>query len=185
MLTVQRPTGVPGYAQALGWDVTEWPSGKIISKDGVTGGYHTFIGFNPESRVGVVLLSNAATVAGSDDIARHVLLGTPVTVFVPPLPPPRARHAIVLPPDSLKRYVGDYRLAPQVVIAVTREGDHLFAQATGEQRYEIFPETPTDFFSSVADVQASFDLDPGGRVLAVVLHKYGRDHRATPIASAP
>ena len=181
MLMVQRPTGTPSYAQALGWDVTEGASGKIISKTGLTGGYHSYVGFDPETRVGVVVLTNAATVAGSDDIARHILLGLPVTVFLPPLPPPPTRHAMALPPGSLQRYVGDYRLTPQVAIAVTREDHHLFARLTGQERYEIFPETPTDFFWRIVDAQASFDLDPDGRVLALVLHQYGRDRYAPRI----
>ncbi len=50
------------------------PAGRdVVWHNGGTGGYRSFIGFDPKTRVGVVVLSNAGTNAGVDDIGRHLI----------------------------------------------------------------------------------------------------------------
>jgi serine-type D-Ala-D-Ala carboxypeptidase/endopeptidase len=73
MLKVRRPTGQPGLEVALGWYVYKIDNREIIDKDGGTGGYNSFIGFDPKARVGVVVLSNTHTAAGVGDICLHLL----------------------------------------------------------------------------------------------------------------
>ncbi len=74
MLRVRAPTGRPGLDIALGWHVLTTPSGReIVWHNGGTGGYRSFIGFDPKAGTGVVVLSNMFTTAGVDDIGRHLL----------------------------------------------------------------------------------------------------------------
>ena len=47
----------------------------------------------------------------------------------------------------LQSYTGEYELAPDFSITVTREGSHLFGQGTGQPKFELYPETQTKFFS--------------------------------------
>ena len=142
LLTVRRPTGVPNLSQALGWEVLSTPSGDIIQHGGGTGGYHTLVAFSPKTRVGVVVLTNAETVMGADDIGLQVSLQgwSPVATLPPPPPPASSAAAIALGPEVLDRYVGRYQLAAQAFLTVTRDGDRLFAQLTGQGSYEIFPQ---------------------------------------------
>jgi D-alanyl-D-alanine-carboxypeptidase/D-alanyl-D-alanine-endopeptidase len=71
MLAIRRPTGVPAVEVALGWHILTRFGDDIIWHDGGTGGYRSFVGYNPNARTGVVVLSNAqATV---DDIGCHLL----------------------------------------------------------------------------------------------------------------
>jgi CubicO group peptidase (beta-lactamase class C family) len=175
LLSVRRPTPTPGLSQALGWEVLPTPVGEIVQHGGGTGGFHTLIAFNRRTRVGVVVLTNAATVMGADDIGMHILIGSPVASLPPPAPLPPERHAIALPPEALQALVGRYQLAPQVFVAVTRDGDHLFAQLTNEAALEIFPESPTGFFLKRVDAQVSFLIGPDGRATSLVLHQNGRD----------
>lgn len=72
-------------------------------------------------------------------------------------------------------YVGEYELLPGFVIAVTRDGACLLAQATGQSQFEIFPKSPTDFFYKVVDAQITFVRGESGRVTGLVLHQGGRD----------
>jgi CubicO group peptidase (beta-lactamase class C family) len=72
-LTLRRPTGTPGADVALGWNVSSGPLGEFFWHDGATGGYRTFIGFDPKARVGIVVLSNAGTEQGVNDIGFHLL----------------------------------------------------------------------------------------------------------------
>jgi D-alanyl-D-alanine-carboxypeptidase/D-alanyl-D-alanine-endopeptidase len=82
---VRRPAINPRIASALGWTVTLRPDGEIIWKNGGTPGFRTFAGFNPKTRVGVVVLSNTNSGRlGPDDIGLHLLdPATPLDVAAP------------------------------------------------------------------------------------------------------
>ena len=175
VLAVRRATGAPAVAQALGWEVLTLPQGEIVEHGGGTGGYHTFLAFNAKTRTGVVILTNAETIMGGDDIALHILTGSPVASLPPPPPPPPERHAIILSPAAMDALVGRYQLSPAVTVTVTRDGARLLAQLTGQAAFEIFPETPTTFFWKVVDAQATFQLGPGGQATSLTLHQNGRD----------
>jgi hypothetical protein len=61
------------------------------------------------------------------------------------------------------------------VISVRREGAQLFAQATGQPRFEIFASAPAEFFLKVVDAQVTFRALKGGKAEEMVLHQNGRD----------
>jgi serine-type D-Ala-D-Ala carboxypeptidase/endopeptidase len=88
---------------------------------------------------------------------------------------PSAPVEIRVPPDLLKRYVGDYQLAPGFVLTVTLEGDQLMSQATGQQKVQIFPTSENEFFLKAVNAQISFITDASGNVEKLVLHQGGRD----------
>ena len=50
----------PDMGIGLGWIVHDTKDGRMLWHNGGTGGYSSFVGFDPESQVGVVVLSNAA-----------------------------------------------------------------------------------------------------------------------------
>jgi hypothetical protein len=181
LLSVQRPTGTANLGQALGWEVLPTPAGEIIQHGGGTGGFHTLIAFNGKTRVGVVVLTNAETVMGADDIGMHILTGSPVAALPPPPPPPPEHHAITLSADTLERFVGRYQMAPAFFVTVTRDGDRLMAQLTNQSAYDIFPERPTGFFWKIVDAQVTFQVGPGGGATGLVLHQNGRDSLGTRI----
>ncbi len=60
---------------------------------------------------------------------------------------------------------------------MTREGNHLFTQVTGQQKVEVFLESDHDFFLTVIDAQITFQTDSQGKVTGLVLHQ-GGDHPA-------
>ncbi len=170
MLKTRRPTGVPGLEVALAWHISSRDGREIVWHNGGTGGYRSFIGFDPKARIGVVVLSNMFTEGGVDDLGQHLLDPT-----VPLLAPPKERKAIAADPKILERYVGSYELAPNFVLTVTRDGDRLFAQATGQGKNEIFAEGERDFFLKVVDAQITFQADVSGAITGLVLHQAGRD----------
>lgn len=73
MLKERRPKGQPGKEIALGWHVHLINGKEIFWHNGGTGGYSSFMGFDPKTRIGVVVLSNARTSGGVDDIGMHLL----------------------------------------------------------------------------------------------------------------
>jgi D-alanyl-D-alanine-carboxypeptidase/D-alanyl-D-alanine-endopeptidase len=168
MLATRRSTGTPNLKIALGWHISRRNGGDIIWHNGGTGGYCSWIGFNPKSRTGVVVLSNTSTAAGVDDIGGHLLDPT-----FPLAPPPKQHREVKVDAAILDRYVGRYQLSPVFIIAVTPEGDHLYVQATNQPRFEIFPEGDHNFFLKVVDAQITFAVDANGRAKTLVLHQNG------------
>ncbi len=175
MLTARRSTDMPGLEIALGWHILTRDGHEIIWHNGGTGGFRTFIGFDSKNRVGVVALSNTSTTTGVDDIGRHLL----DTKF-PLAQPPKEHKQVAVDPKLFDGYVGRYELAPNFVLTVTREGDHLFTQATGQPKVEIFPESDRDYFLKVVDAQITFETDSQGRATGLMLHQ-GGDHHAKRI----
>jgi serine-type D-Ala-D-Ala carboxypeptidase/endopeptidase len=58
---------------ALGWHVLTRNGHDLIWHNGGTGGYRSYLGYDPITHVGVVVLSNVSTSAGVDDIGSHLL----------------------------------------------------------------------------------------------------------------
>ena len=75
----------------------------------------------------------------------------------------------------LESYVGNYELAPSFAITVSRDGAHLFGQATGQSKFELFAESKTKFYLKVVDAQVSFVPNEKGVVDQLILHQNGRD----------
>ncbi|MGD1211601.1 MAG: serine hydrolase [Candidatus Acidiferrales bacterium] len=173
MLKVRRPTGQPGLEIALGWHIYTTNGKEIVWHNGGTGGYRSFMGFDPKARIGVVALSNASTIAGVDDIGRHLL-----DPSVPLTKPPKEHKQVAADPKLFDGYVGRYQLAPSFIMTITRDGDHLFVQATGQPKLEIFPEGDRDYFLKVVDAQITFVTDTQGRATELILHQGGLDQHA-------
>ena len=165
----RRPTDAPNTEVSLAWHVRKTATGEVIWHNGGTGGFRTFMGFDPKGRFGVVVLTNATTASGGDDIGFRLLTGSPLT------PQPKPHHAIHLGAAALQPFVGKYQLAPLALLTITSDGGHLFGQITGQPVYELYPEGPTDFFWKVVDAQLSFRTGPGGAIVSAVLHQGGRD----------
>ena len=171
MRAVRRPTGTPSLGEiGLGWLIVKPSSYEIVWHNGGTGGYRSFVGFVPSMRVGVVVLSNTFTATGVDDIGMHLL-----DSHAPLMPPPKQHKEIAVDPKLFDAYVGQYQLAPNFILTVTREEDKLFVQATGQPKSQIFPESALEFFLRDVDVQITFETDSTGRAVSLVLHQNGRN----------
>lgn len=173
MLKTRRPTGQPNLEVALGWHIFTSNGKEIIWHNGGTGGYRSFMGYDPAARIGVVALSNAETEGGVDDIGRHLL-----DASVPLAKPPAAHKEVRVDPKLFDGYAGTYQLTPAIAIVITREGNHLFLQVTGQPKFEIFPEGDRDYFLKVVDAQVTFVADDQGRATELILHQGGRDLHA-------
>ncbi len=83
-----------------------------------------------------MVLSNAETNTGVDDVSSY--LQTEGLAVDAKCCGSKERKEIAVDPKLFDKYVGRYQLAPNFILAVTREGDHLFAQATGQPKFELF-----------------------------------------------
>ncbi len=83
--------------------------------------------------------------------------------------------------EILSRYIGEYELAPKFVITITVEGNQIFAQATGQAKFEIFPKKETSFYYKVVNAQIDFVENDDGIFETLILHQNGRDMPAKKI----
>ncbi|HMU05432.1 MAG TPA: DUF3471 domain-containing protein, partial [Saprospiraceae bacterium] len=81
----------------------------------------------------------------------------------------------------LESYTGDYELGPNFILTVTKEGNQLITQATGQGKIEIFAETETKFFVKVMDAQLEFVKDGTGKVAKLLLTQGGQKMDAKKI----
>jgi hypothetical protein len=99
--------------------------------------------------------------------------------------PPKERTATSVDAGTLDLYVGRYEFAPAAIMTISRDGEHLMAQLTGQPKVEIYPEGEHEFFLQVVDAQVTFEVDEKGRATALVLHQLGRDQRAPRLDGEP
>ena len=142
----------------------------IIWHNGVTGGYWSFLGFDPERKIGAVVLSN--TRFDNDAIGLHAIdRRWPVEK----LNAPRPRIERSIDPGVLSKYVGVYRFNANYTVQVSLEYGRLWVRDTGDKVLEMVPESDTDFFFRNMDVQVSFVMDSAGKAARLITHVNGED----------
>jgi CubicO group peptidase (beta-lactamase class C family) len=78
-LADRRPMDAPGSEIGLGWIVSKPGGGdEVLFHNGGTGGFRTAIAIDRGKHRAVVVLTNAAIEPSSDDLATHLLIGTPL-----------------------------------------------------------------------------------------------------------
>jgi CubicO group peptidase (beta-lactamase class C family) len=88
-------------------------------------------------------------------------------------------EAVKLAPAVLDAVVGRYDYGGgKAIMTITRQGDRLFAQLTGQPRLEIFPKSETEFFWKAVAARISFVKDRGGKVVKAIHHQGGRTFEA-------
>lgn len=87
---------------------------------------------------------------------------------------PEKREAISLRDSILKRYTGIYQITSSFSIKVTLESGQLYAQATGQQKFPVYPESRTKFFYKVVKAQLEFLETENGSFDKIKLYQAGR-----------
>jgi CubicO group peptidase (beta-lactamase class C family) len=162
-----------GYA--YGWGIGEQHGHKRVGHGGGINGFATDFQRYPDDEVCVTVLSNVMPSSPSKisrDLA-SILFGQPVST-------PKVREVAKVDPKIYDAYVGKYELGPNFVLTVTREGDHLMTQATGQGKIEVFPESETHFFLRVVDAQLTF-VREDDKVTHLILHQNGSSRKAPRI----
>ena len=160
---VPGKTGGPNSNIGLVWQIgttygTIWHNGE-------TGGFHALIALSRDRTRGVVVLANSAQ--GIEDIGFHLL--------IPESPLAQQRIELSLPPDVLEKYLGNYEIQPGVTLAISRDGNKLYEQLTGQQPLRIYASAPNEFFLRVVDAQISFVPRADGTIASLILHQNGRN----------
>jgi len=84
------------------------------------------------------------------------------------------KKEIIVDEKVLESLVGVYQLAPNFNIAVTRESTRLFAQATGQSKFELFPNSSHEFYLKVVEARIIFSKNEG-KASNLTLFQGGRE----------
>jgi serine-type D-Ala-D-Ala carboxypeptidase/endopeptidase len=165
----RRPTTIPNMRIALGWHVREKDGRQIVWHNGGTGGFRTFFGFDPASGANSMVWSNTA--ASVDDIGLRMIDST-----VPLRPTPKLA-TVSVPDATLQSYVGEYAFAPTFAVTISATNGALRAQATGQPRFKLWPESESTFTARIAPLRISFERGADGS-MTLVLDQNGMKQRA-------
>jgi CubicO group peptidase (beta-lactamase class C family) len=162
--------GQPNHADyGFGWGISMANGHKVIQHGGAWQGFTCFIQRYVDDNLTVVVLTNLAGADPGRFAAKIAGLVNPALV-------PKEHKEIAVNPKVFTGYVGKYQLAPDFIITITLEGDHLFAQASNQPKFALLAEGERDFFLKIVDAQITFVTDSQGRATELILHQGGDQH---------
>ena len=82
--------------------------------------------------------------------------------------------------EILQQYAGKYQLAPNFLLTISSKERQLFAQATGQPQFEIFPESESTFYLKVVEAKIEF-VREAEKVTGLILFQNGREMPASKI----
>src|SRR5215813_5643333 len=157
----------------FGWGFGNARGHRIIEHGGAWQGFTTYIARYVDDKLTIIVLTNLAG-ANPGRIA-HGVAGFYNAALAPQEP-----KTIALDPKTFDAYVGEYQLSANVVLAISREGDKFYVEASALPKAQMFAESETKFFLKVMDAQITFVRDASGKVTHLILHQ-ARDREAKKI----
>jgi CubicO group peptidase (beta-lactamase class C family) len=158
----------------LGLEIGGSPSNPYFSHGGDTEGFiNIFVAYEKGGEGAAVMTNSDNGGALGDEIMRSI-----AAEYNWPDWHPKERTAVPVDPKILAVYAGTYALAPNFDLVITDENNQLQAQATGQGKAPIYPESETKFFPIVVDAEIEFVKDDQGKVTSLVLHQNGHDMKA-------
>jgi D-alanyl-D-alanine-carboxypeptidase/D-alanyl-D-alanine-endopeptidase len=85
-------------------------------------------------------------------------------------------------PNVYAAHAGLYEIGPDLKIVITKAGDRLYAQASGQPEVEIFPGSENEYFSKLDDSTISFVKDDEGRTTGLLWRRQGNEKTAKRVA---
>jgi CubicO group peptidase (beta-lactamase class C family) len=166
-----------GLSYAYGWAIMQTPEHTLAVHSGGVNGFDTFAIRDAATELYVVVLSNVENPA-----AQHVAQGLAAIAYGEPYELPGQPAAVEVDPAVYEKYAGSYQVTPEMLLVITTEAGHLYAQVGSQPQFEIFPESETEFFAKTADVKLRFQVDAGGTVTGVIILENGQEIHAEKVA---
>jgi uncharacterized protein (TIGR02246 family) len=82
--------------------------------------------------------------------------------------------------NAYDAYVGQYELAPNLILTISKDGDRLISELGG-RRSELVPESDTQFAIPAANIKIRFVKDANGQVTHILVNDSGREGQARRI----
>ncbi len=175
--TQLRLTPYIDTSAALGVFIEKKGEQKYFTHGGVDEGFVSQYVGSFENGNGVVVMSNTYNMAIIDEIINSIADVYKWENYYTPV----VKKIITVSDSVLQDYVGQFELTPKFIITVTKNGNQLTSQATGQSTFDIYPEANNKFFPKLFDAQIEFIRNENGIVTKMVLHQNGRNTDAKKI----
>ena len=97
-----------------------------------------------------------------------------------PQGPSPATAATKTTPNAYDVYVGEYELAPNLVITIIRDGNRLMSELGG-RKSQLMPQSETQFSIPAANIMVTFVKDASGQVTHMTVSDNGREGQARKV----
>ena len=162
---------------ALGVFIDNLDSTKYFEHGGANEGFRCQYYGSLEDGNGVVVMVNS----DNGDIIPEIVNSVAKVYSFKGLYRSKLRKIVAVADTVLQSYIGDYELEPKFILTISREGNHLYGQATGQGKSEIFPETQNKFFLKTAQfIELEFIKNDKGEIGKLLLYQNGT-HEAKKI----
>jgi hypothetical protein len=146
----------PDLHMGLGWKVYTADGLRVIHHGGESAGHQSFLGFDRDRGVGVLLLADSRADDALDQVALYLLTGNV------PLPDFSHPREILLAPEVLETYVGKYRIDGENFVGIdVRDGRLLYTETTTAGKLvretTIYASSESDFYFTDIPVTLVFD----------------------------
>jgi CubicO group peptidase (beta-lactamase class C family) len=165
-----------GSSYAYGWAIKETPEHTLAEHSGGVNGFVSFAIRDPATQLYVIVLSNVENPAAVD-----VAQGLAAIAYGEPYDMPGQPPAVEVNPAVLQKYAGSYQVKPDMVLTITAEAGHLFAEVPGQPKFELFPTSETEFFAKIAEIKLHFEVGADGAVTELVIHEGGQEIHAAKV----
>lgn len=177
-------TGGDTTSYGLGLFVDEQRGLRRVHHGGADIAHRSMLAMYPEIRAGITVQSNHA------NFDSGIAFRLAEAFFGDAMEPEEEEEAVAegaefdaeaYDPEAFDAFTGRYAMDanPAFVVELTREGEALHAQATGQRRLDLVPTSDTTF--QIQDLPASFTVvrDDEGAPEAILLHQGGQTQRAS------
>lgn len=163
----------PAMQYGYGLMFSKYRGEDIVSHGGGLHGFITQLAYYPKEKMSIVMFSNTAEPDVNFDpnkIAEAFLWSK--------LEKQVSYTEASVKPANLQPLTGRYDLMGQLVINVTTENNKLFAQLSGQPKFEIFPLKEDEFFWKVVEARIKFLKDSSGAYNQAILFQNGQEMKA-------
>ncbi|MBU5311313.1 serine hydrolase [Tissierella carlieri] len=154
-----------------GWLIRDTEHGKEIFHTGGTLGFTANIAKFIDEDLTIIVLTNRSgyDVINLTDTLASITLGKEYTT-------PEPIKEIQIKDKALyDNYVGEYVIFPGFTITITAEEGKIYAMVTGQDKYEIFPESEESYFYKIVKAKITFVKGEDGKVTSLILDQNGQN----------
>ena len=160
---------------------------RMVSRTGTWAGSGAILNYFPDRKFGFVVLANwdytAVDGFAGDIMDIYLPVPAPPAPVKKSAPAPPAKKSVKVSPAKLDQYIGDYRLGPRQVIAISRTGDELYLSVPG-QKFPLTALSETEFLLEIAQARIMFQKNKEGQVQEFLWKQAGAEQIAPKIVLA-
>jgi CubicO group peptidase (beta-lactamase class C family) len=169
-MTKTRLTAFPTTSAGLGVFIEKRGDAEYFLHGGSNRGFRCIYFGSIEAGNGVVVMINSDNGGILDELVNSVAVVYKWSGFYNPT----IKKIVAVPDNTLSSYVGEYQIGPDFNLVITKEGNVLKVEPTGQGKFDLFAEEVNKFFLTIVDAQLEFISGTDGKIDKLILHQNGR-----------